>query len=280
MGMYTTMADIIQLKNAFGVEVEHADAVRVYLDAEKAAEEEVAAVEARLRQAFGRIEAGGKVLERSIRIYIALKALIERTGYDLLAVKCQDEMINEYASSCLAVSLLNDEGYTLSCEADINAGITMKMLRLLSGGTALFGDVNHLDMDKGILRIVNCGSMPTLLARARKEVDLGLQYEYMGKARGATTVLVVRESPVTVARLSRVKGEFVMLAARGRTREVERERLKESRDQWPHAFVELECDPKSFLRNIRSNHMHLCLGDHLSDVEEFCRIKGIECIKP
>jgi L-fucose isomerase len=280
MGMYTTMADIVQLKNVFGVEVEHMDAVRLYLEAEKAPQKEAAAVEARLRETFGKIEAGGKVLERSIRLYIALKALIERTGYDLLAVKCQDEMINEYASSCLAVSLLNDEGYTLSCEADINAAITMRMLGILSGGIALFGDVNHLDVEKGILRIVNCGSMPTLLARARKEVDLGLQYEYMGKAQGATTVLVVRESPVTLARLSRVKGEFVMLAAKGRTREEERGRLKESRDQWPHAFVELDCDPKTLLQNIRSNHMHLCLGDHLKDVEEFCRIKGIECIKP
>jgi L-fucose isomerase len=280
MGMYTTMADIVQLKRVFGVEVEHMDAVRLYLEAEKVPEKEVAAVESRLRKTFGNVEAGGKVLERSIRLYVALKALIERTGYDLLAVKCQDEMIDEYASSCLAVSLLNDEGYTLSCEADINAGITMRMLSLLSGGIALFGDVNHLDLEKGILRIVNCGSMPTLLARSRKEVDLGLQYEYMGKARGATTVLIVRESPVTIARLSRVKGEFVMLAASGKTREVERERLKESREYWPHAFVELDCEPKNFIQNIRSNHMHLCLGDYLKDVEEFCRIKGIECIKP
>jgi L-fucose isomerase-like protein len=156
----------------------------------------------------------------------------------------------------------------------------MRMLSLLSGGIALFGDVNHLDVEKGILRIVNCGSMPTLLARAPKEVDVGLQYEYMGKARGATTVLVVRESPVTLARLSRVKGEFVMLAASGKTREVDRGRLKESREHWPHAFVELDCDAKTLLQNIRSNHMHLCLGNHLKDVEEFCRIEGIQCIEP
>jgi len=34
------------------------------------------------------------------------------------------------------------------------------------------------------------------------------------------------------------------------------------------------------IQNIRSNHMHLCMGSHLKDIEEFCRIKGIECIKP
>jgi L-fucose isomerase len=280
MGMYTTMADIIQMKNTFGVEIEHMDAVRLYFEAEKVPEKEVAAVEAWLRQTLGKIDVKGKTLERSIRLYIALKAIMGQTGYDLLAVKCQDEMINEYASSCLAVSLLNDEGYTLSCESDIYAAITMRVLSLVSGGIALFGDVNHLDVEKRVLRVVNCGSMPTLLARARKEVDLGLQYEYMGRARGATTVFSVRESPVTLARLSRVKGEFVMLAVTGKTQTVERSRLKESREYWPHAFVELDCDAKALVQNIRSNHMHLCMGNHLKDLEEFCRIKGIRCIKP
>jgi L-fucose isomerase-like protein len=278
--MYTTMADIVQLKNVFGVEVEHMDAVRLYLEAEKVPAREVAAVETWLRESFGRIDAGGKVLEKSIRLYIALKALMGRTGYDLMAVKCQDEMIEEYASSCLAVSLLNDEGHTLSCEADIYAAITMRALSLLSGGIALFGDVNHLDVASGILRIVNCGSMPTLLARDRKEVDLGLQYEYMGRARGVTTAFSVRGSPVTLARLSRVKGALVMLAATGRTLEVERDRLKEAREFWPHAFVELDCDPKALVGNIRSNHMHLCMGNHAGDIEEFCRIVGMECIRP
>ena len=40
----------------------------------------------------------------------------------------------------------------------------MRILRTISGGVALFGDVNHLDHERGELRIVNCGSMPTLLA--------------------------------------------------------------------------------------------------------------------
>lgn len=280
MGMYTTMADIIQVKNIFGVEIEHMDAVRLYLEAEKVPQKEVASIESWIRQTFGRIDVTGKGLERSIRLYAALKALIAQTGYDLFAVKCQDEMINEYACSCLAVSLLNDEGYTLSCESDIYAAITMRVLSLLSGGIALFGDVNHFDVEKRILRVVNCGSMPTLLAQSRKDVDLGLQYQYMGSAQGATTAFSVRESPVTLARLSRVKGEFVMLAISGKTQTVDRSRLKESREFWPHAFVQLDCDPNALVQNIRSNHMHLCMGNHLKDLEEFCGIKGIRCIRP
>jgi len=279
MGMYTTMADIIQLKEIFGVELEHMDAVRLYLAGENAPEKEVERVESWIRETFGSVNVPEEILKKSIRLYLALKGALQEESYTLVAVKCQDEMINNYASSCLAVSLLNDEGLTVSCESDIYAALTMRVLRTISGNVALFGDVNHLDTEKALLRVVNCGSMPTLMAERRKDVDISLQYEYMGRAQGATTVLSVKESPVTVARLSRVKGRFVLLAAEGQTQSVDKKRFKESRENWPHAFIELRGDMEKLIQNLRSNHIHLCFGNHLNELEEFCRIKDIEIIK-
>jgi len=278
MGMYTTMADIIQIKNVFDVEMEHVDSLRVYLEAEGASGEEVITIKKWLDDKFGKIEVSVNILERSIRLYIALKGIFKKDGYNIAAVKCQDEMINNYASSCLAVSLLNDDGFTVSCESDTNAALTMRILRSISGGISLFGDINHIDLEKKILRIVNCGSMPTLMADNRKDVDLKLQYEYMGKARGATTVFCVKESPVTMARLSRVNGRYVLLAEEGNTRKVGKERFKEARENWPHAFIRLSGDSHKLVENIRSNHMHVCFGSHLEDLREFCRLKDIEFI--
>jgi len=278
MGMYTTMADIIQLKEVFGVELEHMDAVRLYLEGENAPDEEVDKVASWIRETFGSVSVPDAVLRKSIRLYLALKGALQEESYTLVAVKCQDEMINNYASSCLAISLLNDEGLTVSCESDIYAAVTMHILRTLSDGVSLFGDVNHLDTEKALLRVVNCGSMPTLMAARRKDVDIGLQYEYMGKAQGATTVMSVKESPVTVARLSRVKGRFVLLAAEGATQAVDKKRFKESRENWPHAFIELRGDMEKLIQNLRSNHIHLCFGNHLKELEEFCKIMDIELI--
>jgi L-fucose isomerase len=278
MGMYTTMADIVQLKEVFGVEVEHMDAVRLYIAAEQAPAGEVRSTRKWIGETFGKIHVPEDMLERSIRLYLAMRDALKQEGYSIAAVKCQDEMINTYASSCLAASLLNDQGVTVSCETDLNAALTMQLLRSLSGSTALFGDVNHLDLDGKVLRVVNCGSMPTLMASSRKEVDLGRQYEYMGKAGGATTVLSVKESPVTLARLSRVQGRFVMLAAEGAAQEVDRDRLKEAREFWPQAFVKLDGDMGRLIQNIRSNHIHLCFGKVLQDLKEFCAMKDIELI--
>jgi L-fucose isomerase len=280
MGMYTTMGDLVQLKDVFGVEVEHIDAVRLYLEAERIPVKEVDETWRWLTSTFGSIDKNMDqgILQRSIRLYLGLKKILQEEQYSIVAVKCQDEMINRYASSCLAVSLLNDDGLTVSCESDINAAITMSVLSSISGGVSLFGDINHVDIDRRILRVVNCGSMPTTMARSRKDVDIGLQYEYMGKARGATTVFGVREAPVTLARLSRIKGNFVMLAFEGNTFEVQKSRFEEARGQWPHAFVQLGCDCKKLVQNFRSNHIHACFGHHLRELEEFCRLKDIEFV--
>jgi len=280
MGMYTTMADIIQLKDLFEIELEHVDAVRIYLAAQNAPQQEVSRIKEWIQISMGKVSTDEKVLERSIRLYIALKDVLVKDGYSIAAVKCQDEMINNYASSCLAISLLNDEGFTVSCESDINAALTMKILRSISGGVSLFGDVNHLDLERNILRVVNCGSMPTFMAKSRKDVDLANQYEYMGKAGGATTVFCVKEADVTVARLSRIKGRYVMLASKGNTINVDKTKFKEAREYWPHAFIKLNCNTKELIKNVRSNHVHICFGDAMREIAEFCTLKEIEFISP
>ncbi len=278
MGMYTTMADIIQVKRVFGVEIEHIDSLKVYQAAESLPDGEVQKARKRLAGNLGRIKTNEDALDKSIRLHLALKSILEAEGYDLAAVKCQEEMINGYACFCLANSLLNSEGYTVSCEGDINAALMMRILSTVSGGISLFGDVNHLDQERNALRIVNCGSMPTLLSENEKEVDLENQYEYMGAAGGATTVFSVKESPVTLARLYRIKGEYAMVAAEGSTEKFPKERFKEARENWPQAMVRLDCDSHELVQNIRSNHMHLCLGHHLDALKEFCSLKGIELI--
>jgi L-fucose isomerase len=262
------------------VEIEHIDSVRVYLDAEKIPEQDVLQCHEWLAETFGKILIDHQRFEKSIRLYLALKNILKTESYRIAAIKCQEEMINCYSCFCLANSLLNDDGFTVACETDINAALTMRVLSTLSEGLTLFGDVNHLDLQKNMLRIVNCGSMPTLMAESREEVDFATQYEYMGQSRGATTVLSIKDSPVTLARLSRIKGKLVMLAAQGQAQKFPKERFKEAREFWPQAMIQLDCNARNLVHHIRSNHMHVCFGHHLDALREFCTLKNIDCICP
>lgn len=278
MGMYTAMVDMTQVKDVFGVEIEHVDQYRMILEAEKVSEEAVRRTLGEIKREFGKIFPPEEKMMKSIRLYHALKKIVDADHYDFIAVKCQPEVINDYVSCCLPVALLNDDGLVTACECDLNAALTMQMLHILADQPVLFADVNDLDLKTGVLRLVNCGAVATRLAKSRKDVDWGLQYEYMGRQQGCTTVFCCRPGRVTLARLGRIRGKYVMLIAVGEAFEQPKERFKETREVWPHAFIRLDGDPAKFFHNNRSNHIHMVYGDFEKELIEICELLGIEPI--
>jgi len=273
MGMYTAMVDPSQVKRIFGVEIEHVDQWRIILEAKEIPQVQVEGVHSWILNNYGRVEPNKDIMERSIRVYLALKKIKEQEDLDFLAVKCQPELIENYASACLANSLLIDEGIISSCECDINAALTMKILHNLSNSAVLFGDLNAIYREEKAVRLVNCGSAPTTLAKSRKSVNWALQYPNMGRGGGATTVFWTKDGPVTLARLFRIKGEYVLQIAAGKSIEQPRERLAEAREKWPQAYIKLYTDDmEKFIQTCRSNHMHMTYGNYVKELKEIAQI--------
>jgi len=275
LGMYTSLVDFIQVKKVFGVEIEHIDEYLVFLEAEKVSDEEIDSLMESVRANYGRIEPSEEILRRSLRLYFALKRIIKEQEFDFIGVKCQPEMIDNYVSYCLAQALLNNEGIITACESDVNGALTMYILHLLSGQPVLFADINSIDYKSNTIRLVNCGAAATALASSFKDVDLGLQYEYMGKKRGVTTVFCCKPGEVTLARLARIKGAYVMEIARGEAFEQPKEKFAEARDRWPHAFIKLHGSVKRFIKEARSNHIHMVYGDFVDELIAVCDLLDI-----
>ncbi|MFW9934658.1 MAG: L-fucose/L-arabinose isomerase family protein [Candidatus Thorarchaeota archaeon] len=278
MGMITSAVDFSQIKDLFGTEIEHVDMLRLYLDAEKVPKRKVKEKMAWAKKTYGSVNVSDEILEKSIRLYFSMKDLMKSEGYTFGGFKCQPEFIDNYVSGCMPISWLINEGIMISCEADMNAAFTMQILHLVSGQPVLFADVNDLDMNTGILRLVNCGTIATDLAVSSKDVDWNPQYEYMGKAGGACPTFSCKEGQVTLARLARVGGEYVMQIASGEAFVQEKETFAEARDRWPHAFITLEGDPDLFIQHLRSNHLHMVYGDVVDELYDLCEILGIEPI--
>jgi L-fucose isomerase len=278
MGMVTAHVDFSQVKDLFGTEIEHVDMLRPYLEAQKVPAQKVKAKMAWVKKTYGAVNVSDEILERSIRLYITLKEMMEQEGYAFGGFKCQPEFIGNYVSGCMPISLLIDDGIMIGCEADMNAALTMRILHLLTDGPALFGDVNDLDMNTGVLRIVNCGTFASTMASSPKDVEWNPQYDYMGEKSGACPTFCCKEGPVTIARLSRVAGSYVLHIATGTAFTQPKETFKEARDRWPHAFIQLDGDPHFFLQHTRSNHLHMVYGNIVSELLDFCEILGIEPI--
>lgn len=281
MYMYTGMPDLVQVKKIFGVETAHIDE---HVVLEKASTESGSRVREFLqgfRARFKHVQVPDGVLDRSARLHLALAESVRENCVDFAGVKCIPEVAGDYASYCLAVSMGIDGGLVTACEADTNGALTMQALKLLSGGPVASADVKELDMDDGRLRLINCGTLPTGMATGDDDIVWMEQYESLVATRpgtGACPSFVCRPGRVTLARLSRISGEFVMQIAGAEAYWVPREGLQGVRERWPQAFLRIDGNPREFLQNCRSNHLHWTYGDYSGELVELCRILGIRPI--
>ena len=72
-----------------------------------------------------------EVLEGALKIYSALYSLIKKHNLNGLTVRCFDLLGTYHNTSCLALALLNAQGYIVTCEGDVPAMITMGLIREL-----------------------------------------------------------------------------------------------------------------------------------------------------
>jgi L-fucose isomerase len=278
IGMYPSTGDPIQVKRIFGIEIEHIDQFLMVEYARIADEDQVLRLYSQMKSEFGRIEVAHDVMNKSIRLAMAIRRIYLERNLDFAGVKCLEEVINGYASCCLGIALANDDGLVTACQSDMNAAIAMMVLHTLTGAPTIFADINHVDMKTGVARLVNCGTMPTRLADNRHSVDWNEQYEYMGRARGACPTFCCKAGAVTFGMLSRISGEYVMQIAGGEAFQRPREVFEEVRGAWPQAFIRLACNPGEFFQNVRSNHAVVGYGDVRDELVEFCRLIGIKPI--
>ena len=141
----------------------------------------------------------------------------------------------------------------------------------------MFTDVLKLNYEKNEIGMANCGSSATDFAKSRKDVRWvkeGLQ-EFDWKIGGTCPQYITRAGRITLARLSRIAGEYSLLITSGETVEYPREKLKEINPQHPQSWVRLDCRLATFLENLRSNHIHFVFGDFVEELEIACWALGI-----
>ena len=278
LGMYPSTVDPLHVKRIFGIEIEHIDQLLLVETARKIEDFTAKSFYEKFVKEYGNIDVPDNIMIKSIKVYIALKKIIEYYELSFVGVKCLEEVINLFVSCCLAISLCNDNGIPTACQSDINAAISMKILNLLSNKATIFADVNMIDKQKGIARLVNCGTMATTLAETKKDVDWGCQYEYMGRERGACPTFCCKPGEVTFCGLSRIKGNYVMQIATGNAFLQPKEVFAEDRDIWPHAFISLDCNPNNFYQAIRSNHLVVGYGNMKNELIYLCELLDIKAV--
>ena len=296
MGIYTATADPSQVYSISGIDIKHFDQLEIMKRAEKVSKDEIDKAFKWLKQKVKKIHFdGGKlteeILKKQIGCYIATKEIVKEERLDFIAIKCHPELSGGYCTQCLTQAFMNDpydwDGekkiVPTACEADIDGAITMEILHLLGGEPVTFFDLRHFSQSDGLFTFMNCGAQSTWFANKSNDPSENLKlvslYPQIFDAGGASLQFQCYPGEITLARLSRIKGEYVMQIVLAEFVKRPAEEMKDAVFGWPQGFIKLKSDPKEFLATVGSNHIHAVYGNVADELVELSNFLGIKSQK-
>lgn len=235
-----------------------------------------------------------ELLERQIGVYYAVRQLADEWKLDFCGIKGQPEMTNNWCTMDVAEAFLNDpydwdgpkETLVCSTESDMDAALTMQILKGLSGTPVLFADVRHYEAELGVWDLCNSGQHATWFAARSDDpaanlakVNLYPEIMYF-PAGGASVQHIAAAGEMTFARLTRNNSRYRMHLLHGEFVEFDdatTERLaRQSTFEWPHAFARFDAPAEEFLARFSANHIHAVPGDYTAELRNVCDYLDID----
>lgn len=301
LGIDTGTFDPMQWRSQFGVDVDHIDQLEIIRRAELVDSERVDQTMEWMSENFASIAFDdGKLtkekLRFQVRCYLANKDINAEKGLDFISVKCMTELSDHYVPQCISAALMpgpyDGEGKkqpcSMSCEADGDGALSMEILKEVSGGApTLFADVSHMDAEKKILYLPNCGGMCSWFAGRSDDAKDNLKHvELRPSVRpggGAITYFTAAPGPITLARLYRVSGHYRMAIIPGDVVKLTDEDMAcfidaRGRHQLPTAFVQVSADLDHLVDEFGSNHISGVAGNWVSELKFLCEMLDVKPI--
>ena len=97
-----------------------------------------------------------EALPGAIRIYNALKVLVEDHDLGALTLRCFDLLGTVHNTGCYALAKLNSEGIPSSCEGDVPALLSMMVAQALTGRTGFQANPARIDLQTGEMLFAHC----------------------------------------------------------------------------------------------------------------------------
>jgi L-fucose isomerase-like protein len=159
-------------------------------------------------------------MERTGRVYLALRELALEGDYQALGVRCWPEFQSELngLGPCAAVSWLNETGLPASCEGDAPAAISMLAAYYVSRSPVTLTDLVALAEGEDLVQMWHCGPSPVSWA---DQAGQALTYHpTLDRASppdapksGVSSDLVFAPGPVTIARFSQAADKLLLMSA-------------------------------------------------------------------
>jgi L-fucose isomerase len=206
------------------------------------------------------------------------------------------DLTNFYVPQCLSAALLPgpydasgaQKPVPMACEADGDGALTMQLLSLVSGGQpTLFGDLSYLDEENHTIYMPNCGALCSWFAgRSEQPAENLSKIQLRPSFRpggGATVYFKAAPGLVTLARLSRRNGKYIMVLFTGEAIEPSPSAYQafvkaRGSHQLPTMFVHAKVDFDVLVDEFGSNHISGVAGNYVNELLHICKLLNIQPI--
>lgn len=198
----------------------------------------------------------------ALAIYVALKHIIERYALSGLTVRCFDLLDTLHNTGCLALAMLNAEGFPAACEGDIPALISMAVARRATGVNGFQANPSRIDPDRGNMVFAHCTAPLDILRRYAFDThfESGIGVAIRGE---------MNEGPVTLFKLSPNLDECFICEG------MLTDNLHETHLCRTQLQLHMEGVADYFLRHSIGNHHIILPGYHAASLKRAlgCRLK-------
>ncbi len=289
MGQNCGVADPSQWTKIFGIDIDSRDTTELIERAKNIPEEKVQQVRTGLAKWFDELPKDDDITARSIRLYLAMKEIKEKEGFEYYTIQSFPGLGDDYSATCFMQSMMLEERVATSTLSDFNTLMSSIILTELSDDPIYYGDLQHIDKEKHEIKIIGDGTIPPSLAGKicggkASFAEHGIPTE--GSAGGLSVSLIAKEGKGVLARLGRFDGKFQMVVAKcdvfePSPEEIEARKLECGIPFWPHAFLKVQGDMDKLVRSWNNEYACLGYGDDLFDIiVDFCEQLDIEIIIP
>ena len=269
---YLNQSYISRIKEKFGVSIEYVDYAEVkglYDESDEAEAEKLA--EDLIQNAVEVREVSRSDVVKAARMYLVLKKLLQDRDANSLAIDCLGWL--EYGkvplpvTPCIALSLLNDEGYVAACEADVHSALTMLIFGYLAGVPSFISDPV---VDLATNTVIHCHCTAPRMMDGKSKAPYRLRSHSDSGKPVSIQVYMKEGETVTVGKI--IQGLEVFLAVKGKiVGNVDVDRGCRTKVQTTIK------DAKKYLYEYRGGlHRVLAYGDHLDQLRDLGRLLGFE----
>ena len=198
-------------------------------------------------------------LQEALRIYVALKNIVDKYDLKGLTIRCFDLLSTVYNTGCIALSLLNDEGIISSCEGDVPALISMLILNALSDEPVFMANPSSIDVEKNEVILAHC----TVPLDMTKDYALDTHFE---SGIGVGIHGEIQEGQATLFKLNSNLEEYFVSSISIK------ENMYHNNLCRTQIRVHMDQDVNYFLTNPMGNHHLICRGDYTRLVDEFMNL--------